>query len=192
MRCLNAAEIYAYLENDLLPERRADIDEHLDLCAKCRQAIEERRHLTEAALSLPNLEVPHDLARRVMAKISSPAPSLPVWLTAFIVGLSSLGLLSFLLILSGGKGAITILAGFNHAVLVYLKNSIVWLAKAMTLLTSAWKAIQTLALAFFKGISLLTTLTSPGVQALILTMTLAALISLYLAFKKILLQGEKT
>lgn len=192
MNCLKVAEIYAYLENDLPPETRADIDEHLKLCLKCRQEVEERRYLTEAASSLPALDLPDDLARRVMAKISSPAPSLPVWLSAFIVGLSSLGLVSLLLILSGGKSAFAILAGFNHSILVYLKNSTVWLAKAMTLLTSVGKVIQTLALALLKGISLLTTLASPGVQALALTMTLVAFISLYLAFKKKLLPGEKT
>ncbi len=192
MSCLKVAEIYAYLEDDLLPEQMPDINEHLGLCPKCRRAIEGRRRLTEAASSLPALEVPDDLARRVMAKISSPVPSLPVWLTAFIVGLSSLGLLSLILILSGGKSTMAILAGFNHAVLIYVKNSIVWLAKATTLLTSAWKIIQTLVLTLFKGISLLTALTSPGVLVLALTVTLAALISLYLAFKKILWQGEKT
>jgi len=192
MSCLRVAEIYAYLEDDLLPERRADIATHLKLCPKCRRAVEERRYLTEAALSLPALEVPADLAHRVMARISSPASSLPVWLTAFIVGLSSLGLLCLLLILSGGKSAFAILAGFNHSILIYLKNSTVWLAKAMALLASVGKVIQTLAVALFKGISLLTTLTSPGVQILALTMTLVAFISLYLALKKKLLPGEKT
>jgi anti-sigma factor RsiW len=192
MSCLKVAEVYAYLEDDLLPEQRADIEKHLELCPKCSQAVEERRYLAEVASSLPALEVPDELARRIMAKISSRPPSLPVWLTAFIVGLSSLGLLCLLLILSGGKSAFAILAGFNHSILIYLKNSTVWLAKAMALLASAGKLIQTLALALFKGISLLTTLISPGIQALVLTMTLAILISLYLALKKKLLPGEKT
>ncbi len=192
MSCLKVAEIYAYLEEDLLPEERAPIDEHLSSCAKCCQAVEERRYLIEAASSLPALEVPDDFARRVMAKILSPASSMPVWLTAFILALSSLGLLCLLLILSGGRSAIAILAGFNHSILIYLKNSTVWLAKVMTFLTSAGKVIQTLASTVFKGISLLTTLTSPGVQVLALAMILAAFISLYLAFRKKLLQGEKT
>jgi anti-sigma factor RsiW len=192
MSCLKVAEVYAYLEDDLLPEQRADIEKHLKLCPKCRQAVEERRYLTEVASSLPALEVPDDLVRRVMVKISSRPSSLPVWLTAFIVGLSSLGLLCLLLILSGGKSAFAILAGFNHSILIYLKNSTVWLAKAMALLASAGKVIQTLALAFFKGISLLTMLISPGIQVLVLTMTLAAFISLCLALKKKLLPGEKT
>jgi anti-sigma factor RsiW len=191
MSCLKVTEIYAYLEDDLLPEQRADIDKHLKFCPSCRQAVEDRRYLAEAAARLPDLEVPDDLARRIMARISSPAPSLPVWLTAFIVGLSSLGLLCLLLILSGGKSAFAILAGFNHSILIYLKNSTVWLAQAIALLTSVGKIIQTLALALFKGISLLTTLTSPGVQVLALIMTLAAFISLYLVLKKKLLPGEK-
>lgn len=192
MNCLKVAEIYAYLEDDLPPEQRADIEKHLEFCPKCSQAVEERRYLTEAASSLRDLEVPADLASRVMARISSPASSLPAWLTAFIVGLSSLGLFCLLLILSGGKSAFTILAGFNHSILIYLKNSTVWLAKAMTLLTSVGRVIQTLALALFKGISLLTTLTSPGIQVLALALTLVTFFSLYLALKKKLLPGERT
>jgi anti-sigma factor RsiW len=192
MSCLKVAEIYAYLEDDLLPEQRADIDKHLKLCPNCRQAVEDRLYLAKAASSLPVLEVPADLARRVMARISSPASSLPAWLTAFIVGLSSLGLLCLLLILSGGKSAFAILAGFNHSILIYLKNSTVWLAQAMTLLTSVGKVIQAVVLALLKGLSLLTTLTSPGIQVLAMIITLAVFVSLYLALKKKLLPGEKT
>jgi hypothetical protein len=47
-------------------------------------------------------------------------------------------------------------------------------------------------LALFKGISLLTTLTSPGIQVLALALTLVAFFSLYLALKKKLLPGERT
>ncbi|MBM3284538.1 MAG: hypothetical protein FJY81_01560 [Candidatus Aminicenantes bacterium] len=192
MSCVRIDEIHAYLEDDLLPGRRADIESHLASCPKCREAVEERRRLGEASTSLADLELPADFSSRVMARILRRGSSLPVWLTASIAGLASLGLLCFLIILSGGKTAFTLVAGFHHFFLAYFKNATVVLAKVMILLASAGRILQTLARVLAKCLSLLTALISPEVQALIVALTVAFFISLYFGVRKKLLPGEKT
>ncbi len=192
MRCLKIAEIYAYLDRELSLPRQAEVENHLALCPKCEQAVQERKLIGEAASKLSDLELPADFSQRVMARIWRQESSLPVWLAAIIIGLSSLGILSLLLLLSGGKTAFALLAEFHRFFVAYFKNATVVVAKLLTLLASAGKIIYLLGRTVAKCFSLLTTLISPSVLAILTILTVITLVSLYLGLKKKLLLGEKT
>ena len=72
MTCLSAGRIYAYLDGDLRPSERRQIKAHLAACPACRRAVEDRRVLAEASVSLRPLEVPADFAAAVMSRLPAP------------------------------------------------------------------------------------------------------------------------
>lgn len=192
MSCLNIQEIYAYLEGELLPARLAEVENHLVACPKCQQAVIERRLIEEAFSKLPDIELPADFSRQVMARILRSESFWPTRLAAVFIALSAVGLVSFLLILTGGKTAFTLIGGFNRLVLVYFKNATVVLAKLMILLLSIGKFLGTMVSALDKGLSLLASLASTEGQVLLLSLTGVILVSLYIGLKNRLLPGEKT
>jgi len=73
MTCLKLEKLYAYLEGDLAGREKKAVEEHLASCSACREALEERRVLLQAAETLPAFDVPGDFVQAVMDKIA-PAP----------------------------------------------------------------------------------------------------------------------
>ncbi len=51
MNCLFLDQVYLYLENELTHEESNSIAGHIASCEKCRNAVEDRRILMEAAES---------------------------------------------------------------------------------------------------------------------------------------------
>lgn len=191
MSCLKIVEIYAYLDGESPADQREKIERHLSACPKCREAVEERKLLTEAASSLPSLDIPTDFTGRVMAKIAPAKRHLPVWLIAFAAGLSSLVLLLIIVAISGGKYLLSLLTTLNHSMWEYAKNVAVFIAKLVTILSLAGKVLSLLTQPFYKGLTLLTTLISPGVQIFIITLTLVLFITFFYVLRKKFMMGEK-
>lgn len=150
-----------------------------------------RRLIGQAASTLPDLELPPDFSRRVMATILHQVSPLPRWFAGLVVGLSSLGLVCFLLAISGGKAGLTFISGFLRFFLAYFQNATVFLAKVMILLSSAGKTFLLIAGTMAKCFSLFRSLFSPETQTFILVSAMALLISLYFGLKRRLLTGEK-
>ncbi len=192
MNCLKIGEIYDYLEGNLPPAQQAELERHLSACPRCEEAVVARRLIEQAASTLPDLELPPDFSRRVMATILHQEGPLPRWFAALVVGLSSLGLVCFLLAISGGGAGLTFVSGFLRFFLAYFQNATVFLAKVMILLSSAGKTLRLILSAMAKCFSLLHNLISPEVQAIILISAVALFITLYFGLKKKLLSGEKT
>ncbi len=69
MTCLHIDQICLFIEKDLSLEEARKVERHLASCAKCRNAVDERRMLLQAAESLPVLQAPPDFPQQVMAKI---------------------------------------------------------------------------------------------------------------------------
>lgn len=66
-------DLYEYLE-DLLPAgRRAEVDEHLSICERCRGELESCRATLELEHSIPEFEPPPYLASRIMAHVRAEA-----------------------------------------------------------------------------------------------------------------------
>ncbi|MEW5900643.1 MAG: zf-HC2 domain-containing protein [Acidobacteriota bacterium] len=189
MTCLKLRDIHEYLEGDFPPEKRKDFEGHLRLCAKCRQAVEERRILTEAASSLPPLEVPADFAKRVMSRIPAAKSGLPAWLVGLAGGLASLaGILTFFFL--SGRNLAASLSDLDNSLWQLAKNATVFVGKSAALLSQAGKIISSFLQVSAKGLSILTTLVSPGTQAALIALTLALGLTLFVALKKKIRWGE--
>ena len=95
--CPRPENLYLYLEGELGPYDAAKLEEHLEGCAACRDALAERRVLHEAFTGLPPFEVPEDFARSVMDSLPEPEVRKAGWLAPLIAAVSalSIGLLGF-------------------------------------------------------------------------------------------------
>ena len=192
MSCLKIADLYGYLEGELSPAEMENIEGHLDSCQKCREALAERRLLSEAASRLPDLEMPADFTERVMAAIIPARRRIPVWLVATVAGLSSLMFLILVAVISGEENLLTLLARLNHSFWGYAKNALVLGAKLLTLLSLTGKVLISFTQPIFRGLSVLTSLLGPGGQAFLMIFTLVVFIILFYFLSKKLMMGEKT
>ena len=95
--CRSAESFYLYLEGELGPSARCELEAHLETCPACRGVLAERRLLHEAFTSLPPFDVPPDFALSVMDRIPDAVDEKAGWLAPLASGLAALvvGLLGF-------------------------------------------------------------------------------------------------
>ena len=95
--CPRPEDLYLYLEGELGPYKARALEEHLEACAACREAMAERRLLHEAFTSLPPFEVPEGFAKSVMDSLPEPEAARAGWLAPLLAATASLvvGLLGF-------------------------------------------------------------------------------------------------
>ena len=107
-------DLYFYLEGELGPYEAAKLEEHLDVCAACREALAERRLLHEAFVSLPPFEVPEGFAAAVMEKLPEPEAARSGWLAPLAAAAAALavGLVGFSFLT--GAGLADILVAVNR------------------------------------------------------------------------------
>jgi len=192
MNCLRPTDIYLYLENGLDAAAARETDEHLALCPGCRSAFEERRALMDAVAGIPDLEVPPDLAERILARIPPDRASRFGWLAAFIIGLSSffLGGLAYL-ILTGQSLPGFLIDAVRSAWGIMRDTSLVFIkfAKLTALgLDLLVKFIGEIG----RGLARLGALISPEVYAVCLLLFLALTALLVVGFRRMFLHGEKS
>jgi hypothetical protein len=192
MNCLRPADIYLYIENGLDPAAAREADEHLALCPGCRSAFEERRALLDAVAGIPDLEVPPDLAAKVLARIPPDRSSRFGWLVAFIIGLSSflLGGLAYV-ILTGQSLTGFLIDAVRSAWDVMRIASIVFIKSAkLTVLglDLLFKFIGEMG----KGLARFGGLIGPEVYAACFLLFLALAVLLVAGFQRKFLPGEKS
>jgi hypothetical protein len=189
MNCFRINDIYDYIEGSLSPERRGELERHLGICPKCRQAVEDRKLIAEESLSLPPFAVPDDFTDRVMARIAPAKLRSPVWLI-ILASASSLLALTAIIMIASGRSVLGIVSGAGHSLWEYIKGAAVFTAKAATLLTLAGKTARPLLEAAYKGLSVLTSFIHPGVQVLILVLAMGFVLSLFFGIRKKFSLGE--
>ena len=183
MNCFKINDIYDYIEESLSPERREELERHLDICPGCRRAIEERKLISGAASSLAPLAVPDDFTERVMARIAPARVKNPVWLIVLASTCSLLALTAMALIASG-RSAMGILTGASHSFWEYAKSVAVLMAKAAALLSLAGKTVRPLLAASYRGVLVLTSFFHPWLQVLILVLAMGLVVSLFFGMRK--------
>ena len=109
-----AADLYLYLEGDLNPYEARKIEEHVEMCAGCREALEERRLLHEAFTTLPPFEVPEGFARSVLAALPEPEPARGGWKAPLLAGLPALSLALLGFHVFTGHGLSDLLVSLNR------------------------------------------------------------------------------
>jgi len=188
--CPRPENLYLYLEGELGPYDAAKLEEHVEGCAACRDALAERRVLHEAFTGLPPFEVPDDFARSVMDNLPEPEVRKAGWLAPLIAAVSalSIGLLGFNLFT--GTSLLEVLVAVNGFFGSALARVAPLLAKTLKLLNVLLQvAVDLVRL----GFSALTTLSRVlGPQGIALVFGLGALLTILAVFgaRRFLHQGE--
>jgi len=189
MNCFRINDIYDYLEGSLSPEGREELERHLGVCPRCRRAVEERKLIAGAASSLAAFAVPDDFTDRVMSRIAPVKVKSPAWLI-ILASASSLLALGLVVLIASGRSVIGIALGASHSLWEYAKSVAVLIAKAVTLLSLAGKTIRPLLESIARGLSLASSLGSPGLQIVLLGAMTVLIISLALAARKKISLGD--
>ncbi|MCJ7583101.1 MAG: zf-HC2 domain-containing protein [Candidatus Aminicenantes bacterium] len=191
MGCLTISQIYLYIENELASDEIRKIKNHLSWCAKCRDMVEERRVLVQAAETLPQFKLPPNFTEQVMANIFPSRIPFRVWIRATAGGLSAMIFAFFLFYIFSGKNLADLFISINKFSLPALRTLSTGIVKTFKLL---WYLIKIIAQFFdfaLKSFGKLTTILSPEIQIGIVTLTLIASTLIFLTVRKKLMFGEK-
>ena len=129
MNCLRLALLYDYLEGALDAATRAKVETHLACCLDCRAAVEERRLIHLASFGFPDLDVPADFARRVMAQLDAGRGAALTWLAAVVGSLAGVFLTFLTYVLITGQSLIGVLTSALGSLGKGTQLALVWLAK---------------------------------------------------------------
>lgn len=112
--CPPPEDLFLYLEGELGPYKARALEEHVERCEACREALAERRLLHEAFTTLPPFAVPADFARAVMDRLPEPDAVRGGWLAPLLAAAVSLvvGLFGFNLLT--GTSLSDVLVAVNH------------------------------------------------------------------------------
>jgi len=192
MNCLRPPDIYLYLENGLDPSAAREADEHLALCPGCRSAFEERRALMDAVAGLPDLEVPPDLAGKILARIPPDRSSRFGWLVAFIIGLSSFFVGGLAYVILTGQSLTGFLIDANRSTWSALRDTSMVFIKFAKLTVLGLDLLIRFIGEMGKGLARFGVLIRPEVYAacLLLFLVLAALF--VAGLRRMFLHGEKS
>ncbi len=191
MKCLNIEQIYLFLEKELPPAENSRIHAHLTTCPKCTKALEERRLLLQAAEELPLWTPPPDFTQQIMARIFPARVSPWAWIGAVASGFATMVLTLFIFTLVTGQNLSDLLHSFYHTLLNSVKNFSPLFVKILKLVTVFLKILQQLGELLIKGLTLLSTIISPQVQIILISIAMIAIISSIYGLRKKLWIGEK-
>ena len=182
MSCLSADDIYLYLEGELTGADASRISEHLERCAACREALEERGLLLQAARRIPRWTVPQDFARQVMERL------FPAAVGTFVIVTSLL-----LVFLVSGLGLLNVLMSLNQSILNGLRDFAVFGAKFIKAFTLLARAFSQLTGFIWESVTRLSGLPSAELQAALLVITVLFTLSVYYSLRRLLpLGGQKS
>lgn len=192
MRCLRVDEIYLYLEKELSPSENKRVIEHLAVCPKCKNAVEERRILSQAAETLPFWKTPPDFTHQVMAQIFPRKVTLRHWLVATAAGLSSI-ILTFLAFFAlSGENLLEMFIGLGHSLLELLRTFSVFFVKAFKLASLLIRIIIQFVGFLIKGFVRLSSIPSLEAQIILIILTVILSATLFFGVRRKFMAGEKT
>lgn len=191
MKCLSIGQVYLYIEKELSAPENKKIKEHLRTCPKCRKALEERRLLLQAAEGLPLWQIPPDFTQQVMTQIFPVKVPLSAWLKAASAGFISIIIVLFIYIMATGQNFSGLLINLNNTLWNLVKNFSLIFVKLFKLASIFVKMLQQFIGFLIKCFTWLTTIISPQVQIIIITVTIIFIVSSIFGIKRKLLIGEK-
>jgi hypothetical protein len=191
MKCLSLEQVYLYLEKELSPGENIKIEEHLSTCRKCKKALEERKPLLQAADRLPLWETPPGFTQQVMARIFPPRVPISAWLTAAYVGSGSIILAIFSLFLVTGQNFSGFLTSLNHNLWNFVRNISPFFVKVFKVASIFVKVLQQLFGYIIKAFASLTTIISPELQLIIITIAIILIAFSIYGIKRKIFIGEE-
>lgn len=191
MKCLSIEQIYICIEKELPLNENKKIEEHLATCQKCKNALEERRHLLQASENLPLWQTPPDFTQQVMARIFPIRVPLSAWLTAAYAGFGSIILAIFILFLVTGQNFSSLFTSLNHSLWNFVRNLSPVFMKLFKVASLFVKTLQQFFEYIIKAFASLTTILSPQVQIIIITIAIILIAFSIYGIKRITLMGER-
>jgi predicted anti-sigma-YlaC factor YlaD len=191
MKCLSLEQVYLYLEKELSPGENTRIEEHLSTCRKCRDALEERKPLLQAADSLPLWEAPPGFTQQIMARIFPPRVPISAWLTAAYIGSGSIIIAILSLFLVTGQNFSGFLTSLNHSLLSFVRSISPFFVKVFKVASIFVKVLQQLFGYIIKAFASLTAIISPQVQLIIITIVIILIVFSIYGIKRKILIGEE-
>lgn len=191
MTCLGVDQIYLYLEDELSSSENKRIEKHLAYCSKCQNAVQERRLLLQASDSLPLWDTPADFTSQVMARIFPSRVPIWKWVAVSAAGFSAaaIGLLGYFLI--SGQSLVGSLNSLGHRTLDVFRSVSVLFLKLVKLLSLLIRVIVQIFGIILEFFARLTTIISPEVQIVLITLTIILSASIFFGVRKKILTGEK-
>ena len=190
MSCPRPENLYLYLEGELGPYDARKLEEHVDGCPACRDALAERRLLHEAFTTLPPFEVPAGFAQSVMDSLPEPEARKAAWLSPLVAAITALvvGLLGFRVFT--GQSVFDVLIAVNSFFGSVIAFATPLAAKTLKLGNVILKVAGDLLTVGFAGLETFARLLGPG--GIIVVTGLGALLSLLAFFgaRRYLRQGE--
>lgn len=190
--CPRPEHLYLYLEGELGPYDAAKLEEHIEVCAACRDALAEREALHQAFTTLPPFEVPEDFARRIMDALPEPEARRPGWLAPLVAGVAALsvGLLGFNLFT--GTSVLEVLLAVNGFIGSVLARVAPLLAKTLKLLNVLLKVAADLTRLAYAGLGTFTRVLGPQGLAAVLGLTALLAVLAVLGARRFLREGEQS
>jgi len=188
--CPRSEDLYLYLEGELGPYLARKLEEHIESCPACREALAERRLLHEAFTSLPPFEVPADFARTVMDGLPEPEIQKARWLAPLITATAALSIGLFGFYLFTGQSVFEVLLALNRFFAAVVAQVMPLAAKTLKLGNVLLRVVGDLIAMGFAGLSTFSRVLGP--QGIALVLGLGTLLSLlaFLGVRRFLRQGE--
>jgi hypothetical protein len=190
--CSRPEDLYLYLEGELGPYEARKLEEHVEGCPACCEALAERRLIHEAFTSLPPFEVPADFARSVMDSLPEPETQKAGWLAPLFAAMAALtvGLVGFHLFT--GLSVFEVLVAVNRFFGTVIGQVAPLAAKTLMLANVLLKVAGDLLAMGFAGLSTFSRVLGP--QGLAILIGLGGLLSLlgFFGARRFLQQGERS
>lgn len=188
--CPRSENLYLYLEGELGPYDARKLEEHVECCAVCRDALAARRVLHEAFTSLPPFEVPADFARSVMAALPEPEVRKAGWLAPLAAAVAALSVGLFGFNLFTGTSVLEVLVAVNSGIGSALARFAPLLVKTLKLLGVLLQVAGDLVRLGFNGLVTFSRVLGPQGIALVLGLGVLLTILAGIGARRFLHQGE--
>lgn len=184
-------DLYLYLEGELGVFDAEHLEEHLETCPACRDALAERRALHEAFTSLPPLDVPSGFAAAVLERLPEPEVRRTAWLAPLVAAAAALGIGLVGFYAFTGTGLIDLLVAFNRLVGAVAAQVLPLAVKAFKLFGVLATVVGSLLEVGLQGLATFTRVLGPGGTLVAAGLALAVVSALaLLGAKRFLHQGE--
>jgi len=191
MSCLTAERIYRYLDGELDQAELREFEQHLDGCPSCRRALAERRLVTEAAVSLPSLELPPDFSSRVMERIDKPKFTVLGWLVLAAGSCASMTLVIVGLFLLAGHSLTDLFLRIQGFLTGTLKNGAILFGRMTSLISLTFSVINHIFTALGDGLKGITAVLPPAWLAVTTLILIGVITTSVYGMRKLFL-GERS
>jgi hypothetical protein len=190
MNCLSLDQVYLFLEGELTPEEISGITGHTATCEKCRNAVEDRRILMEAAESLPRLQVPSDVTQQVMARIFPQKSQIRLWIATLATGFSLVVAIFLAAFLQSNLSFSGTFIQLNRSLWGFVSNLSVFFIKLIKIISLAFNLLVQLSSYIYKALTSMTSVIGIEVQITLVVLTILLSVTAFYGVRRKIWSGE--